>query len=1585
MIEKTYDGNTNATIDSSHYTLNGQIISGENLSLNATSIQYQSANATTGSETNNPVTLTNPTLEGQGAEHYVINNPQIKFAGKVLQREVTVKSLGTTLKKTYDGNTNINVVEKTDYTVNGIIDNDINKVQINYSIVLDDKNVKNANTATMTMSGLKGEKVYTDNYVLKTTSLEYQAKVEPISLHFTAKNMITKNYDGDNTAKIVSDDYTLSPIVNGENISLNFGNITYDNSKAGSQKKVTAIVNGLLAGNEGTDSTNYSFADSSVIFEGRIVGIPVTIQVNSGTITKVYDGTTTATVTEEHYSLIGDNLPANLKMTATAHYANKNVGDSKITLSDIQLSGEGSENYEIINPDVQFDGQIDKKSVQVVKDVDYILSKEFDGNTNINIPSGAYKLDWLFEDDNINIVCQATFTNSNAGDHKDITATFTLSGDDVSNYSLTGNKLTYQGDIKKKTVDVSWESLDSYTYSGENQSNTIQAYYTDIDNQKQSVAVDALEFINAGEYDFKTSAKPDNYELNKSTYHVVMNAADIKDKKVTGIDDKGYAHTGQQIEINSIGIEGLKNSDFDVEYKNNTSLGTAKVILTGKENYTGQLTATFLIYAAEYPGDVLPIEGRNENDFYKEDISVTVSGHTVGTNVNDTKDSLVLTQEGHPSKQKIYIINSSTGQIYQKEISYDLDKTIPVIGGLDSELIYYVDVPFTATDENNVTVTIDGSSVAENKIQGNVDKQYVVLATDSAGNTTSIIVTTKPIESLVDKKITLDNVKSNDKNIIENQIKALEGIDQTDASQTQKDEIVKLIQECSDLLDSIKKSKEDLENIQNQVNALDKDTITAGRQEELNTIIERLNQMTNSAHYTEDEKTTLNDLQKIINDLLDMLNQLEKQIKDLETQMKAYTTDNVKDSDANQLHTYKESIDNLLKNTHLTNEQKERLNTLKDYINQLEKELEKLHSQLDQLDEIKDITVDDVTADHQEVIDKIKDVITNILKDHQDNLTDEQKKHVDEVSKKLDDLQKVIDDIKKQIKDIHDVVYILTPDKIKNSDQGILDAIKNQIADIDENNLTDDQKNDLNHIQEHIKELEDKLNELNEKLDQIDKVTDINKDNVSKDDQDLLDQVKDLIDTVEKQYQDNLTDDQKEHLNEIKDKLDELQEVIHNIQDKIDKIKEQLYPITPENVQQSDRHLLDELKKQIDELLNSNQLDDSQRKDVNNMNDYIERLYDRIHGLDKLDEMKDKLDSLTKENIKVSDKNILDEIKDGLEDLLNQDCLKDKKDEIKDLQDKVKDLEDVLDDVDKKLDELDKIADINKDNVSKDDQERLDHVKDIIDDIENQYQDNLTDDQKDLIHNTKDKINDLENVIDGVKDVEKEIGSLETKDDYTDEEKDIVNDVHNHYELLTDHQKDMVDPLLTEKLETILEIVRKKSVKNDEFQFVVEGLNKTDFDINTVLLVKKIDNQLPSYIQQSINKSLNADAEMKDIYDIQLLLNGKVIQPNGKIRIRIALTSQQQTYKNIQLFYVSDMGELTQLDYVKEGNTIVFETDHLSYYAIVASRDDKVNNDSHKNDNQFVQTEDNNNIVSLEVFALASACLFIFLRKKKEL
>lgn len=93
--------------------------------------------------------------------------------------------------------------------------------------------------------------------------------------------------------------------------------------------------------------------------------------------------------------------------------------------------------------------------------------------------------------------------------------------------------------------------------------------------------------MNINCYEYKTVVIP---KLKKTA----INANNIK---VTGITAKVY--TGKAIVQNPVVKYGKvtlkKGKDYTISYKNNKNVGTATVIITGKEKYSGKITKTFVI------------------------------------------------------------------------------------------------------------------------------------------------------------------------------------------------------------------------------------------------------------------------------------------------------------------------------------------------------------------------------------------------------------------------------------------------------------------------------------------------------------------------------------------------------------------------------------------------------------------------------------------------------------------------------------------------------------------------------------------------------------------------------------------------------------------------------------------------------------------------------------------------------------------------------------------------------------------------------------------------------------------------------
>ena len=115
-------------------------------------------------------------------------------------------------------------------------------------------------------------------------------------------------------------------------------------------------------------------------------------------------------------------------------------------------------------------------------------------------------------------------------------------------------------------------------------------------------ATDATKTSNVGKYVITPSgAEAKNYEISYLQGILTINAKGASILTIDDIADIEYNGLAQTPEI--IVKDGTtiltRGTDYDVSYSNNIKVGTAKVTVTGKGNYTGTKTGTFTIYAIE--------------------------------------------------------------------------------------------------------------------------------------------------------------------------------------------------------------------------------------------------------------------------------------------------------------------------------------------------------------------------------------------------------------------------------------------------------------------------------------------------------------------------------------------------------------------------------------------------------------------------------------------------------------------------------------------------------------------------------------------------------------------------------------------------------------------------------------------------------------------------------------------------------------------------------------------------------------------------------------------------------------------------
>ena len=240
------------------------------------------------------------------------------------------------------------------------------------------------------------------------------------------------------------------------------------------------------------------------------------------------------------------------------------------------------------------------------------------------------------------------------------------------------------------------------------------------------------------------------------------------------IGDQTY--TGSQIRpdvtVKFGGTTLAKGTDYDLEYGTNTAAGTdtGSVIVKFKGNYSGEATVYFDIVYAPFPGGTT-------NDTVFEDYTATSSnwsnsedgvtftpqdGWTVSTSPDgDYKESVTFDDEQDGEHTETVYVKDSSGNIYETEITYKLDKTAPQVSGLTADHTQWtaddVTISFTASDAtsgiDSVTVSKDGGTAqtvtgsgSDYSFPADSNGTYTVTVTDKAGNTTTQAITISNID-----------------------------------------------------------------------------------------------------------------------------------------------------------------------------------------------------------------------------------------------------------------------------------------------------------------------------------------------------------------------------------------------------------------------------------------------------------------------------------------------------------------------------------------------------------------------------------------------------------------------------------------------------------------------------------------------------------------------------------------------------------------------------------------------------------------------------------------------------------------------
>ena len=238
------------------------------------------------------------------------------------------------------------------------------------------------------------------------------------------------------------------------------------------------------------------------------------------------------------------------------------------------------------------------------------------------------------------------------------------------------------------------------------------------------------------------------------------------------------------------------------------------------------------------------------------------------------------------AKKFVYFvrITDKAGNVtYLSADGAEYDTTAPVILGIENGKTYYTTQKATVTDKNIDSITLNGETAGnEITLEGNKEATYTIIATDKAGNTTTVNVTMKPIKELAKATENLgnDNVTSADAPALKELVEILDELiadpDTSDDGERETLEQHKTIAES--LLETIEAAAEatDTENTE-KVENVTPENVTPENKTDLENAKADLEKAleVGGGNYTEDEKKAIEEEIKRIDDALEVIGNVE--------------------------------------------------------------------------------------------------------------------------------------------------------------------------------------------------------------------------------------------------------------------------------------------------------------------------------------------------------------------------------------------------------------------------------------------------------------------------------------------------------------------------------------------------------------------------------------------------------------------------------------------------------------------------------------------------------------------------------------
>jgi hypothetical protein len=383
--------------------------------------------------------------------------------------EITAKTITATLtgsvNKTYNGTVSA-TLHTSNFELNGFVSGESATITQTFG-AYDSKNVGTNKEVSVSLSNAYAPASGTllSNYILAATATGTVGNITAKTLTVTNITALDKVYDGSTNSNINSSTIVYNGLESGDDVSINSTSAVFDNKNVGVNKTVS-----LTNTYTGADLSNYTLVDQASA-TASITAKTVSASL-IGSVTKVYNGTLSATLNPSNFQLNGVISGESIGVSATqGTYDTKEIGSSKmvtVSLTDYYLPDSGTllSNYALADTATGTVGTITAQTLTVTGIV--VLDKVFDGTASSTVMTNTIAYEGLAAGDNVYIdTSSGVFADANVGQGKTVNLTNTYAGTDLTNYTVI-NQATTTASITAKPITIIPTASQSKTYGESN-------------------------------------------------------------------------------------------------------------------------------------------------------------------------------------------------------------------------------------------------------------------------------------------------------------------------------------------------------------------------------------------------------------------------------------------------------------------------------------------------------------------------------------------------------------------------------------------------------------------------------------------------------------------------------------------------------------------------------------------------------------------------------------------------------------------------------------------------------------------------------------------------------------------------------------------------------------------------------------------------------------------------------------------------------------------------------------------------------------------------------------------------------------